>query len=204
MSQYTLHLYDLPDELKLQGSLALDTEAMGLNNLRDRLCMVQLCDETGAVHLVHFPTADYRAPNLRALLHEQRLCLFHFARFDVALLYHTFGILCENVYCTRTASRLVRTYTDKHGLKDLCKELLNVDLSKQQQISDWGSDQLSPEQLHYAASDVIYLHQLKTGMDARLQRENRTELARYAMQCLPARAMLDIHGFADVDIFAHS
>jgi ribonuclease D len=201
----TLHQGDLPSGLTLQGSLAVDTEAMGLNNQRDRLCLVQLCDETGEVHLVRFARGVYNAPNLCALLADPtRVKLFHFARFDVAILKQYLGVLTRPIYCTKIASRLVRTYTDRHGFRDICRELLSVDISKYQQSSDWGADTLSPEQQEYAANDVIHLHALKQKLDVMLAREGRTELAASCFEFLPARAELDLAGWPEVDIFAHS
>lgn len=199
-----LHTYDLPADVTFQGALAIDTEAMGLNNKRDRLCVVQISDGNGDAHLVHFPSANYDAPNLKRVLSQPVEKILHFARFDVAIIQEYLGVLLSPVYCTRTASRLIRTYTDRHGLKDLCKEILAVEISKQQQSSDWGADTLSKEQIEYAASDVLYLHQLKVKLEERLTREGRTELARMTMDCIPARAMLDLAGWAEVDIFGHS
>jgi ribonuclease D len=199
-----LHTYDLPADVSFQGALAIDTEAMGLNNKRDRLCVVQISDGNGDAHLVHFPSAKYDAPNLKRVLSQPVEKILHFARFDVAIIQEYLGVLLSPVYCTRTASRLIRTYTDRHGLKDLCKEILAVEISKQQQSSDWGADTLSKEQIDYAASDVLYLHQLKVKLEERLTREGRSELARMAMDCIPARAMLDLAGWSEVDIFGHS
>ena len=203
----TIHLHqgDLPAGLDFKGSIAVDTETMGLDPLRDRLCLAQLSDGNGDGHLVQFAPGAYEAPNLkRPLADADILKLFHFARFDLAVLKHHLGVECEPVYCTKIASRLVRTYTDRHGLKDLCKELLGVDISKQQQSSDWGSDTLSDEQKLYAAGDVLYLHQIKQRLDAMLAREGRTELAEAAFRFLPVRATLDLGGYRDMDIFAHS
>jgi len=200
------HEEDLPAEVTFtDGPIAVDTEAMGLVPGRDRLCLVQLSDGTGDEHLVRFKSdSDYSAPNLKALLGDpNRLKLYHFARFDVGIMQAYLGIIAAPLYCTRTASRLVRTYTDRHGLKDLVKELLNVDLSKQQQTSDWGADELSEAQREYAASDVRYLHQLKEKLDERLEREDRVSLAQACFDFLPARALLDIAGWAEQDIFAH-
>jgi len=187
------------------GPIAVDTEAMGLIAGRDRLCLVQLSDGRGDEHLVRFRRAsDYSAPNLKALLSDpNRLKLYHFARFDVGIIQAYLGIVAAPLYCTRTASRLVRTYTDRHGLKDLVKELLNIDLSKQQQCSDWGAEELNDAQREYAASDVRYLHALKERLDERLEREDRMELAQACFDFLPARALLDIGGWAEQDIFAH-
>lgn len=200
------HEEDLPASVTFaEGPIAVDTEAMGLVPGRDRLCVVQLSDGGGNEHLVRFRrSSDYAAPNLKALLSDPgRLKLYHFARFDVGILQAYLGIIAAPLYCTRTASRLVRTYTDRHGLKDLVKELLNVDLSKQQQTSDWGAPELSEAQREYAASDVRYLHALKEKLDERLQREDRVRLAQACFDFLPARALLDIAGWADQDIFAH-
>ena len=200
------HEEDLPADLRFaDGPIAIDTEAMGLNFARDRLCVVQLSDGKGDEHLVRFKRgSDYAAPNLKRLLSDsQRLKLYHFARFDIGIMQAYLGIMAAPVYCTRTASRLVRTYTDRHGLKDLVKELLNIDLSKAQQTSDWGAPELSDAQRDYAASDVRYLHQLKAKLDERLAREERTELARACFDFLPTRALLDLAGWAEVDIFAH-
>jgi len=201
------HEEDLPADVTFgDGPIAVDTEAMGLVPGRDRLCVVQLSGGgAGDEHLVRFKKgSDYAAPNLKALLSDSnRLKLYHFARFDVGILQAYLGIIAAPLYCTRTASRLVRTYTDRHGLKDLVKELLNIDLSKQQQTSDWGADELSEAQREYAASDVRYLHALKEKLDQRLQREDRVGLAQACFDFLPARALLDIAGWAEQDIFAH-
>jgi ribonuclease D len=201
-----LHEEDLPPDLAFaNGPIAVDTEAMGLIPGRDRLCLVQLSDGKGDEHLVRFARgSDYSAPNLKALLSDpERLKLYHFARFDLGIMQAYLGIVAAPVYCTRTASRLVRTYTDRHGLKDLVKELLNVDVSKQQQTSDWGADELSEAQREYAAGDVRYLHALKEKLDERLEREDRTALAQACFDFLPARALLDIAGWPEQDIFAH-
>ena len=199
-----LHRGDLPPEINFSGVVAIDTETMGLHPHRDRLCLVQLSAGDGVCHLVQFATDQYEAPRLRALLTDPAvLKLFHFGRFDIAVMRHYLGVLAAPVYCTKIASKLVRTFTDRHGLKDLCKELLGVDLSKQQQTSDWGADSLSDEQLAYAASDVFHLHALKTKLDALLAREGRTELAQAAFQFLPSRARLDLAGWPEVDIFEH-
>jgi hypothetical protein len=201
-----LHEEDLPAEVRFaEGPIAIDTEAMGLVPGRDRLCLVQLSDGKGDEHLVKFRNgSNYSAPNLKALLADpNRLKLYHFARFDIGIMQAYLGIMAGPIYCTRTASRLVRTYTDRHGLKELVKELLNVDLSKQQQSSDWGADELSDAQREYAASDVRYLHQLKEKLDERLVRENRTALAQACFEFLPTRALLDLAGWPEQDIFAH-
>jgi ribonuclease D len=200
------HEEDLPEEVIFaDGPIAVDTEAMGLIPGRDRLCLVQLSDGKGDEHLVRFERAsDYSAPNLKALLEDpDRLKLYHFARFDVGIIQAYLGITAAPLYCTRTASRLVRTYTDRHGLKDLIKELLGIEISKQQQTSDWGAGELSDAQREYAASDVRYLHQLKDKLDERLEREDRVSLAQACFDFLPARALLDIAGWAEQDIFAH-
>lgn len=178
---------------------------MGLNNKRDRLCLVQLSDGQGDVHLVQFAPGSYHAPNLCKLLADPtRVKLFHFARFDISIMKQYLGVLTAPIYCTRTASRLARTYTDKHGYKDICKELLGVDISKQQQSSDWGSTPLSQEQMDYASSDVLHLHKLRDKLDVMLKRENRAELAQGCFNFLPHRALLDIAGWEHEDIFAHS
>ena len=201
-----LHQEDLPPDVRFaDGPIAVDTEAMGLVPGRDRLCLVQLSDGKGDEHLVRFRLgSDYSAPNLKALLTDpDRLKLYHFARFDVGIMQAYLGIMAAPLYCTRTASRLVRTYTDRHGLKDLVKELLNVDLSKQQQTSDWGAAEINDAQREYAASDVRYLHRLKEQLDERLTRENREDLAQACFDFIPARALLDLAGWAEADIFAH-
>ena len=199
-----LHKGDLPDSLVLGASVAVDTEALGLIPGRDRLCLVQLSAGDGAAHLVQLARDQYDAPNLKRLLADTSvLKLFHFARFDLAILKRYLGVMASPVYCTRTASKLARTYTDKHGLKDLVKELLDIDLSKQQQSSDWGAPSLSEQQLAYAANDVAFLHRLKDGLDAMLKREGRMELAQACFDFLPARAELDLAGWSDGDVFAH-
>src|SRR5688500_11207107 len=204
----TIHLHeeDLPaDVVFADGPIAVDTEAMGLIPGRDRLCLVQLADGKGDEHLVRFAKgSDYSAPNLKALLSDpDRLKLYHFARFDVAIMRAYLGIIAAPLYCTRTASRLVRTYTDRHGLKDPVKELIGIDLSKQQQTSDWGAAEINDAQRESAASDVRYLHRLKEQLDIRLERENRIELAEACFDFIPARALPDLAGWAEVDIFAH-
>ncbi|MBX3499320.1 MAG: ribonuclease D [Alphaproteobacteria bacterium] len=199
-----LHRGDLPAGLDLGPVVAIDSETMGLNPHRDRLCVVQLSSGDGDAHLVQFARGQYHAPNLAALLADpDRLKLFHFARFDIAVMRHYLGVVTQPVYCTKIAARLVRTYTDRYGLKDLCKELLGVELSKQQQSSDWGADTLSDEQIAYAASDVLHLHKLKARLDVMLQREGRMTLAEAAFRFLPARAQLDLDGWSETDIFAH-
>ena len=205
MSVY-FHEEDLPAEVSFAaGPIAVDTEAMGLLPGRDRLCLVQLSDGSGEEHLVRFgPASDYAAPNLKALLGDpDRLKIYHFARFDLAILRAYLGIMAAPVYCTRTASRLVRTYTDRHGLKELVKEMLGQDISKQQQTSDWGAPDINDAQRDYAASDVRYLHALKAQFDVRLERENRVELAQGCFDFLPHRALLDLAGWPETDIFAH-
>ena len=205
MSIY-FHEEDLPGDLTFaEGPIAVDTEAMGLIPGRDRLCLVQLADGKGDEHLVRFAVdSDYSAPRLKALLSDPgRLKLFHFARFDVAILRKYLGIVAAPLYCTRTASRLIRTYTDRHGLKDLVKELLGHEISKQQQTSDWGAAEINDAQREYAATDVRYLHALKAKLDERLEREDRVALAQGCFDFLPCRALLDIAGWAEQDIFAH-
>jgi len=177
---------------------------MGLNLRRDRLCVVQISDGQGDVHLVHFPTAKYNAPNLtRAIEDKSRTIIFHFARFDVGIMMHYLGVKFNKIFCTKIASRLCRTYTDQHGLKDLCNELLGVKISKSQQTSDWGADQLTKNQQAYAASDVLHLHALRDVLKVSLKRENRLELANKIYDFLPTRAQLDIEGWPDFDIFQH-
>jgi ribonuclease D len=198
-----LHEGDLPGDVFQPGPIAVDTETMGLHPHRDRLCLVQLSDGEGDEHLVRF-AGDYAAPNLRAVLADPaRLKLYHFARFDLAMLKQYLGVVAAPAYCTKTASRLIRTYTDRHGLKDLVRELLAVEVSKAQQSSDWGAAELSDAQKDYAASDVRYLHRMKPILDMRLAREGRTELAQACFDFLPWRAELDLAGWPDVDIFAH-
>ncbi|SOB79890.1 ribonuclease D [Sphingomonas guangdongensis] len=205
----TVHLHeeDIPADLFAPGaSIAVDTETMGLITPRDRLCVVQLSDGGADEHLVRFAAgSDYAAPNLRALLADPaRLKLYHFGRFDIAAIRYYLGVVAAPVYCTKIASRLIRTYTDRHGLKELVRELLGQELSKAQQSSDWGSPELSDAQREYAASDVRYLHAMKAELDRRLAREGRTALAQACFDFLPARAELDIAGWAEVDIFAHA
>jgi ribonuclease D len=200
-----LHRGDLPDLKAYRGAVAVDTEAMGLDPRRDRLCLVQLSPGDGSADVVQIPAHHTDAPNLKRLLSDTSvLKIFHFARFDLGALYQTFGIMASPVFCTKIASRLVRTYTDKHGLKDLARELLSVDLSKQQQLSDWGAETLTDAQLAYAASDVTHLHALKEKLDVLLAREGRTELAQACFRFLPDRVRLDLAGWAGEDIFAHS
>jgi ribonuclease D len=201
---YWLHHGDLPEGVGFGAAVAIDTETMGLNPHRDRLCVVQLSAGDGDAHLVQFAPRTYDAPRLRRLLGDPCVTkLFHFARFDLAMMYRYLGIMAMPVYCTKIASRLARTFTDRHGLRDLCKDLLNVDLSKQQQSSDWGAPTLTEEQLRYAASDVLHLHALRARLDAMLAREAREPLARAAFDFLPHRVLLDLGGWAEQDIFAH-
>jgi ribonuclease D len=200
-----VHRGDLPDVSRYHGIVAIDTEAMGLDPHRDRLCVVQLSPGDGSADVVQIPPHPADAPNLKRLLGDVNLLkIFHFARFDLAILYKTFGVMPSPVYCTKIASRLARTYTDKHGLKDLVREVLGQELSKQQQSSDWGAEALSDAQIAYAASDVLYLHALKTRLDAMLAREGREELAAACFRFLPERVRLDLGGWAAEDIFAHS
>ena len=202
----TIHLYkgDLPDGLNLGPSVAIDCETMGLNPHRDRLCLVQLSSGDGDAHLVQIAKGQTQAPNLCAMLTDPDvLKLFHFGRFDIAALYNAFGALTAPVYCTKIASKLIRTYTDRHGLKFLLQELVDIDISKQQQSSDWGAETLSEAQKTYAASDVLYLHRLKSVLDKRLAREGRSEIASACFEFLPTRAKLDLAGWPEIDIFAH-
>src|SRR5690606_25998503 len=200
-----VHRGDLPNLSNYGREVAIDTETMGLDPHRDRLCVVQLSAGDGSADVVQIPPGASEAPNLVKLLGDPSVTkIFHFARFDVAVLQHRFGVVTGPVYCTKIASKLARTYTDRHGLKDLVKELLNVDLSKQQQSSDWGQDKLSDAQLDYAASDVLYLHDLKRHLDRILAREGRLELAQKCFEFLPTRTALDLGGWEETDIFAHS
>jgi len=199
-----LHKNDLPDGLNLGSIVAIDTETLGLVPSRDRLCLAQLSAGDGTAHMVQFESGKYAAPNLKRLLSDPSVTkLFHYARFDVAVFRQYLGVTTAPIYCTKIASKLVRTYTDKHGLKDIVKELLNVDLSKEQQSSDWGAAELTEKQLAYAANDVDYLHRLKDALDAMLAREGRTALAKACFDFLPWRAELDLAGWPDMDIFAH-
>jgi ribonuclease D len=199
-----LHKGDLPTSLDLGAIVAIDTETLGLNPNRDRLCLAQLSAGDGVCHAVQFAANDYAAPNLKKLLTDPKVTkLFHFARFDIAMFRKYLGVDCQPVYCTKIASKLVRTYTDRHGLKDLVRELLGVELSKEQQSSDWGAADLTEKQLAYAASDVAYLHQLKNALDAMLAREGRSHLAKACFDFLPTRAELDLEGWGETDIFAH-
>ncbi|MBM3565135.1 MAG: ribonuclease D [Alphaproteobacteria bacterium] len=199
-----VHRGDLPKGIRFGRSVAVDTEAQGLHPRRDRLCVVQLSAGDGTAHLVHFPKAEFDAPNLKAVLADDKtLKIFHYARFDVAIIRQHLKIATGPIYCTKTASRLVRTYTDRHGLKDLCREMLGVELSKEQQSSDWAAETLTPEQIRYAAADVLHLHALKEKLDAMLKREGRTRLAQSCFDFLPVRAELDLAGFENDDLFTH-
>ena len=201
---HKLYYGDLPEGLGLGSCVAVDTEAMGLNPHRDRLCLAQLSAGDGEAHLIQFAPGGYGAPRLKRLLADTGVTkIFHFARFDLAMLYHHLGVMAAPVYCTKIASRLVRTFTDRHGLRDLCKDLLNIDISKQQQSSDWGAPNLSEEQLRYAASDVLQLHALRSRLDTMLVREGRDALARACFEFLPHRVLLDLEGWPEQDIFAH-
>ena len=198
------HIGDLPDGIDFSSDIAVDTETQGLNLSRDRLCVVQLSAGDGTAHLVHFPTSDYNAPNLKRILADPtQTKIFHYARFDVAAISAYLNVCCAPVFCTKIASRLTRTYTDHHGLKDLCRELLGVELSKEQQSSDWACADLSVAQRAYAAHDVLYLHDLRRVLDERLGREDRRAVAESCFAFLPTRAILDLAGWPDVDIFSH-
>lgn len=200
-----VHKGDLPDLSRYTGSIAIDTETLGLDTRRDRLCVVQLSPGDGTADLVQIAKGQREAPNLCALLADtSKTKIFHYARFDVAALYHAFGVMTQPVFCTKIASRLTRTYTDRHGLKDLTKELIGVDLSKQQQSSDWAAETLSPAQIEYAASDVLHLHDLMGVLLQRLEREDRLDIARASFDYLPTRARLDLLGWDEEDIFSHS
>ena len=200
-----LHRGDLPDLERYTGAVAIDTEAMGLDPRRDRLCVVQLSPGDGSADVVQIAPGAREAPNIKVLLADPaRLKIFHFARFDLGMLFNAFGVMAQPIYCTKIASRLARTYTDKHGLKDLSREVLGVDMSKQQQSSDWGATELSDAQVAYAASDVLHLHALKEKLDFMLAREGRTELAAACFGFLPDRVRLDLAGWAAEDIFSHS
>ncbi|RWK54030.1 ribonuclease D [Mesorhizobium sp.] len=206
MSDIRFHKYDLPGLLHYDvGAVAIDTETLGLNPHRDRLCVVQISPGDGSADVIQIAPGQKKAPNLVSLLRNRSITkLFHFGRFDLAVLYHAFGVMPEPVFCTKIASRLTRTYTDRHGLKDICFELLGVNLSKAQQSSDWAAETLSPEQLEYAASDVLYLHQLRDVLTMRLARDNRAKEAEACFRFLPTRAKLDLMGWDEADIFAHS
>ncbi len=198
------HKGDLPDTIRFVGSVAIDTETQGLNPLRDRLCLVQLSSGDGSADIVQVAPGQAAAPNLTRVLADRSIIkIFHYARFDIAVLEHAFGVMADPIFCTKIASKLIRTYTDRHGLKDLVKELLDIDLSKQQQSSDWAADSLSDAQLAYAASDVLHLHALRERLEARLDREGRRRLAEACFAFLPTRARLDLAGWGEEDIFAH-
>jgi ribonuclease D len=200
-----LHRGDLPNLAAYKGAVAIDTETMGLDSHRDRLCVVQLSPGDGSADVVQIAAKQTQAPNIQKLLADKSILkIFHYGRFDIGVLYNAFGVMAEPVYCTKIASRLARTYSDKHGLKDLAREVLGVDLSKQQQSSDWGADNLTDAQVSYAATDVLHLHALKTKLDAMLAREIRTELATACFRFLPDRVRLDLGGWANEDIFSHS
>lgn len=200
----TVHKNDLPASLDFGSSVAVDSETLGLNTFRDKLCVVQLSAGDGDAHLVQLDRSSYDCPNLKAVLaNPDVLKIFHFARFDVAAFRHYLGLDTTPVYCTKIASKLIRTYTDRHGLKDLCREILDLDMSKQQQSSDWGAATLSDAQQEYAAADVLYLHKLKARLDEMLAREERTQLAQSCFDFLPTRVALDLAGWPDHDIFAH-
>lgn len=200
-----LHRGDLPELSRYTGAVAIDTETMGLDLNRDRLCLVQLSPGDGSADVVQIAEGQTKAPNLQKLLADKSvLKIFHFARFDVAVLFNAFGVMPEPIYCTKIASRLARTYTDKHGLKDIVRELLGIDLSKQQQSSDWGASELTDAQVNYAATDVLHLHALKAKLDGMLAREGRADLAASCFRFLPDRARLDLAGWAAEDIFSHS
>lgn len=204
MTNITLHRGDLPKGLNFGKVIAVDTETMGLKHNRDRLCLVQISSGDGHAHLVQLGKDQYNAPNLKALMADTGvLKIFHYARFDVGIIKAYLGVSCKPIYCTRTASKLARTYTDRHGLKDVCKELLDVDLSKQQQSSDWGAEVLSAEQMEYAANDVLYLHKIREKLDVMLRREGREELARMVFDAMEMRAALDLAGWRGMDIFEH-
>ncbi len=199
-----LHKNDLPSDIKFGDSIAIDSETMGLNIIRDRLCLVQISAGDGNAHLIQFEQGNYNAPNLSKILADEKIKkIFHFARFDLAALQYYLKAEIKNIYCTKIASKLTRTYTDAHGLKSLCDELLGVELSKKQQSSDWGNEKITEKQLEYAASDVLYLHKLKLKLDVMLKRENRNEVFQACMKFLPSRAKLDLQGFTSTDIFSH-
>ena len=201
--EYKYHIDDIPGNLNLKGDLAIDTEAMGLNNHRDRLCVLQLADELNDIHLVHFKNRNYNAPNLKKLLTDKaRVKIFHYARFDVAIIQRYLEIDIDNIFCTKIASKLSRTYTHHHSLLELCNELLDVKISKQQQSSDWGG-KLSEDQKEYAATDVLHLHKIKKKLDSILERENRIKIANACFEFISHRTDLDLYGWQDVDIFKH-
>ena len=204
MSKITLHRHDIPVDLDFGQSVAIDTETQGLSYIRDKLCLVQLSAGDGSAHIVQMDRDAYDCPNLKTLLQNPEVeKIFHFARFDTAIILKWLGVEMQTIFCTKIASGLVRTYTDRHGLKDICRELLSVDLSKQQQSSDWSADELTQAQLEYAASDVLYLHRLRMILMARLLREERLDIARACFDFLPTRAKLDLGGYEEMDIFSH-
>lgn len=204
MNKITLHKGDLPADLDLGQIIAVDTEAMGLSPMRDALCVVQISSGDGSAHVVQL-TREYDCPNLKALMADAKvLKIFHFARFDIAMMQKWLGITCAPVWCTKIASKLARTYTDRHGLKDVSREIAGINMDKAQQSSDWGADTLSDAQLQYAASDVLHLHEIRAGLSVMLEREGRTALAQSCFDFLPVRAALDLQGWGDNDIFAHS
>lgn len=201
---YQLYINDLPDDLEVNGNIALDTEAMGLSHNRDRLCLLQIADQCGKVFLVQFKGNNFSAPNLKKILQDiSRQKIFHYGRFDIAIILKYLNVKISNVYCTKIASRLSRTYAAYHSLAELCSDLLSVKISKNSQLSDWGADKLSMQQLSYAANDVIYLHRIKTKLNVLLKRENRFELATKCFDFLPTRVELDARGWIDEDIFSH-
>ncbi len=198
------HKNDLPDTVNFSSAVAIDTETMGLNIIRDRLCLIQLSNGDGNAHIVQFSNGNYQAPNLKKILLDESLQkIFHYARFDLASIYFYLNIEIKNIYCTKIASKLTRTYTDSHGLKTLCEELLNVEISKKQQSSDWGNININEKQLEYAASDVLYLHKLKEKLDIMLVREQRQQIFQSCFDFLPTRVKLDLEGFSSLDIFSH-
>jgi ribonuclease D len=202
---YKLYRGDLPGEVKFESEVAIDTEALGLNNFRDRLCLVQVYFGSGEVHIVHFDKkSNYDAPNLRRLLSDKGILkIFHYARFDMAILQKTFGIRIENVYCTKIASRIARTYSDIHGLKALVREFFGIEISKKEQGSYWGGDEISEDQLKYASNDVLFLHRIRSRLNVILENENRKELVERCFSFLPTRVDLDLLGWADIDVFCH-
>ena len=199
-----LYKNDLPENITFNGSIAVDTETMGLNINSDRLCLVQISDNDKNSHIIQFLKNSYDAPNLKKILNDQKILkIFHYARFDIAVIKKNLGIMCKPIYCTKIASKLARTFTDKHGLKDLCKDLLKVDLNKQSQTSDWGSNDLTENQLEYAANDVLYLHEIKNKLDKMIEREGKQEIAKACFEFLSTRAEFDLLGWEDKDIFQH-
>ena len=200
-----LYKNDLPSDIKFKDSIAIDTETMGLNINNDRLCLVQISDENGNSHIIQFLKNNYDAPNLKKILNDKNILkIFHFARFDVAIIKKNLGIMCNPIYCTKIASKLARTFTDRHGLKDLCKNLLKIDINKQNQTSDWGNDNLTEDQIEYAAGDVIYLHEIKNKLDKIIEREGKQNLAKSCFKFLATRVEFDLLGWQDKDIFQHT